>query len=62
MDRDVKRLTVNEIADKLQRNPELVRRWLRSGQLKGERIGWSWTITPAELERFKHSQPQRRAR
>jgi excisionase family DNA binding protein len=59
---NVKRLTVDEIAEKLARHPELVRRWLREGRLRGERIGWSWTITPAELERFKRTLPGRRRR
>jgi len=58
----MRRLTVDQIALKLDRHPELVRRWLRAGRLRGERIGWSWTVTPAELERFKQSQPKRRAR
>jgi excisionase family DNA binding protein len=55
-------LTVGEIATRLDRHPELVRRWLRSGLLRGERIGWSWLVTPDEIERFKRSQPQRRHR
>jgi excisionase family DNA binding protein len=58
----VKRLTVDEIAQKLARHPELVRRWLREGRLRGERIGWSWTITSAELDRFKRKAPGRRRR
>jgi excisionase family DNA binding protein len=58
----VKRLTVDQIARKLERHPELVRRWLRAGRLRGERIGWSWIVTPSELERFKRVQPRRRRR
>ena len=58
----MERLTVDEIAKKLRRNPELIRRWLREGRLRGERIGWSWTITPAELDRFKRTAPERRRR
>jgi hypothetical protein len=58
----VRRLTVDQIAAKLQRHPELVRRWLRTGRLHGERIGWSWTVSPQEFERFKRAQPQRRGR
>lgn len=54
------RLTVEQVAIKLKRNPELVRRWLRTGRLKGERVGWSWTITPAEVDRFVRAEPQRR--
>jgi hypothetical protein len=57
-----RRLTVDQIAAKLQRHPELIRRWLRSGDLRGERIGWSWTVTPSELERFRRMQPPRRRR
>ena len=60
--KSVQRLTVDEIAERLARNPELIRRWLREGRLRGERIGWSWTITPAELERFKRAAPRRRRR
>ncbi len=58
----MKRLTVDEVAVKLERHPELVRRWLRAGRLRGERIGWSWTVTPSELERFKRAAPRRRRR
>ena len=45
----MKRLTVDEIARKLARHPELVRRWLREGRLRGERIGWSWTSPQPNL-------------
>ena len=58
----LKRLTVDQIAEKLQRHPELVRRWLRSGRLRGERIGWSWTVLPGELDRFRRELPIRRRR
>ena len=58
----LKRLTVDQIAEKLQRHPELVRRWLRSGRLHGERIGWSWTVLPRDLERFRRELPIRRRR
>ncbi|TMB79418.1 MAG: helix-turn-helix domain-containing protein [Chloroflexi bacterium] len=58
----VKRLTVEAVAEKLARHPELVRRWLRSGRLRGERVGWSWTVTQTDLDRFVRQQPQRRRR
>lgn len=57
-----RRLTVDQIAARIKRHPELVRRWLRAGVLRGERIGWSWTVTPSELERFTRVQPRRRRR
>jgi excisionase family DNA binding protein len=56
------RLTVDKVAAVLRRNPELVRRWLREGSLRGERIGWSWTVTRSELDRFMRKQPSRRKR
>uniref|UniRef100_A0A831X6V0 DNA-binding protein n=1 Tax=Thermorudis peleae TaxID=1382356 RepID=A0A831X6V0_9BACT len=47
-------LTVREVAERLRVNAETVRRWLRSGQLKGvwlsDRAGWR--IPAGELERF----------
>jgi excisionase family DNA binding protein len=58
----VERLTVGEVAKKLGRNPELVRRWLREGRLRGERIGWSWLVSAPDLDRFLKAAPQRRRR
>ena len=55
-------LTVGEAARHLRRNPELVRRWLREGRLKGMRFGQSWVIDQRELARFEHKQPDRRQR
>jgi len=55
-------MTVEQVAQRLSRNPELVRRWLRSGRLKGERIGWSWLVTQNDVDRFARSAPQRRRR
>jgi len=55
-------LTVDEVATKLGRHPELVRRWLRAGRLRGQRVGWSWLVRPTDLERFIRSEPERRKR
>ena len=51
-----------EAARQLRRNPELVRRWLREGRLKGLTFGRSWVIPERELDRFVKQQPARRRR
>lgn len=48
-------LTVPEVAERIRVSPELVRRWLRQGRLRGVRLGGTrlgWRILDAELERF----------
>jgi helix-turn-helix protein len=58
----VNRLTVADVARKLSRNPELVRRWLREGRLRGESFGGVWMIAEHELERFRRNEPEKRRR
>jgi excisionase family DNA binding protein len=52
-------LTVDEAADRLRVHPETVRRWLRSGKLRGnllsERAGYR--IPASEVERLLTGQP-----
>jgi excisionase family DNA binding protein len=53
-------LTVSQVAERMQANPETVRRWLRSGRLRGvlpggDRLGWR--IRESELQRFLASLP-----
>ncbi len=48
-------LTVPEVAEKLRIHPDTVRQWLRSGKLKGKRLGGTksgWRIPEQEIERF----------
>ena len=47
-------LTVQDIARLLNVHPETVRRWVRSGQLKGRAFGGrtGYRIRRAELDRF----------
>ena len=54
------RLTVRDAARKLRRNPELIRRWLREGRLRGQQFGREWLIAPSELDRFAKAEPMRR--
>lgn len=49
-----KTLTVEDIARNLTVQPETVRRWLRTGLLKGSRpSGGAWTVLEADFKRFK---------
>jgi excisionase family DNA binding protein len=48
-------LTVSQVAERMQVNPETVRRWLRSGRLRGSLPGGDkagWRISEADLQRF----------
>jgi excisionase family DNA binding protein len=58
----VGKLTVEETSKRLGRNPELVRRWLREGRIRGEAFGHAWAIDERELTRFEKRAPERRRR
>lgn len=48
-------LTVEQVAERLQVHPETVRRWLRTGRLRGVRLGGSklgYRVSEEELERL----------
>ena len=50
-------LTVPEVAEQLRITPETVRRWLRSGRLKGVSLGSDragWRIPESEVWRVLH--------
>lgn len=42
-------LTVPQAAEKVGRNPETVRRWIRAGRLRAERVGTQHLIDEGEL-------------
>lgn len=44
--------TVDEVAKQLQVLPATVRKWLKSGQLKGIKIERLWRIRQEELDNF----------
>ncbi len=48
-------LTVPEAARRAQRDPETVRRWIRSGRLKATRIGTQHLIDEEDLARLSDS-------
>ncbi len=43
-------LTVPEAADRIGRDPETVRRWIRSGKLRAHKVGTQHLIEEADLE------------
>lgn len=43
-------LTVPEAARRSGRNPETIRRWIRSGRLRSERVGTQHLIDERDLE------------
>jgi excisionase family DNA binding protein len=51
---DERLLTVKDVAERLQANPQTIRKWLREGKLRGtmpggEKLGWR--IPESELRR-----------
>jgi excisionase family DNA binding protein len=45
-------LTVPEAARRAGRNPETIRRWIRSGRLRARKVGTQHVIDEADLERL----------
>jgi excisionase family DNA binding protein len=43
-------ITVPEAARRVRRNPETIRRWIRSGRLTSQRVGTQHLVDEAELE------------
>jgi excisionase family DNA binding protein len=43
-------LTVPEAARRARRNPETIRRWIRSGRLRAERVGTQHVIDERDLD------------
>ena len=48
-------LTVPEAARRVGRDPETVRRWIRSGKLRARKVGTQHVIDDKDLERFTKS-------
>jgi excisionase family DNA binding protein len=45
-------LRVKDAAARLQLTEETVRDWLNTGKLKGIKLGKSWRIDPADIDRL----------
>lgn len=51
-------LTVPEAAKKVDRDPETIRRWIRSGRLRATKIGTQHVIDEDDLEAIAPSESQ----
>ena len=52
-------LTPEEIAEKLRIHPDTVRRWIRTGALKGVKVGpRQWRVTRESIEAFLNDNDQ----
>jgi excisionase family DNA binding protein len=49
-------LTVDETARLMKVRADTVRRWLRSGTVRGRKFGKSWRIAASELQRLEGEQ------
>ena len=47
-------LTIKDAAQLLNVNPEVLRRWLRLGQIQGVKVGSDWRLRMADLEELVH--------
>ena len=50
-------LTVPEAARRVGRDPETVRRWIRSGKLRSQRVGTQHLVEEQELEALVGEEP-----
>ncbi len=57
METEERLMTVDQVAERLQVNPETVRRWLRRGELEGVDLGHKagYRVTEAQLQEFIES-------
>ena len=44
--------TVNEVAEMLSVHPETIRRNLKSGKLKGNKVGKDWRVEESAIRQF----------
>ena len=51
-------LTVPEAAKRVGRDPETVRRWIRAGRLRSQRVGTQHLIDEGDLESLLDDGPQ----
>lgn len=48
----VELMTVEQVAEYLQMNPQVVRRWLNEKRLPGIKIGKEWRIAKEDLDKY----------
>jgi excisionase family DNA binding protein len=50
-------LTAEQVAEKLQMHPTIIRRMLAAGELPGRKLGKSWRVVASELREFMSQKP-----
>lgn len=55
-------MTVTEAAASLGLSPRTVRQAIENGAMRARRVGPMWTVTPAEVERYRAERLGRRGR
>jgi excisionase family DNA binding protein len=50
-------LTVEQVAEKLQMHPTIIRRMLANGELPGRKVGKAWRVIASELREFMTAKP-----
>lgn len=46
-------LTVNQVAERLERDPSLIRAYCRQGRIRAERHGRDWLIEESAVAKFE---------
>lgn len=54
-------LTVPEVAERLGKSPETIRRWIRAGRLRAHKVGTTHVVDEADLDVITPSRPGRAA-
>lgn len=49
--------TIKELSEKLELHPITLRTYIRSGKLKGQKVGGRWMITEESLKEFFAGSP-----
>lgn len=61
MNEQTKLLNLKEVSKLLSINTEVLRRWLRSGKLRGVKVGSDWRVNLADLSPFLNPDQQKAA-
>ena len=46
-------LTPEQVAERIGRDVQMVRRWIRQGRIEAEKVGQIYLVRPGALRRFK---------
>ncbi len=45
-------ITVSEVAERLQKSPLTITRWIKEGRIRAKKVGRSWRISESDFETF----------